>query len=306
MNAQRLLVLTAGALAVAALLPARTTTLLGLREGVRAGVEMVTIPVQYPLAWLMRSARGNGAAGTNDSDGERRALADAAEWKREALRARDEVETVRAQMGALQRAAQLNPVFIAKETTPLPIVGFSERLLLVRGGMSLGVLPGAVAVAERVHLIGRVVAVDQLLCRVRPINEREGRDGPEIKGVIFGDERFIAPESATVMQDTTRGGRALVSLKPTERGTLAGFVFNESGSPGGPLRPEVGMVVRLDDPSWSAADQMLIVGRITQVDEAANGRLVVVVTPAIDPQRVSDVTLRFTGDAPAGTGGGRP
>lgn len=292
MNWNRVLLISAVGLGLMAVLPSRFTGFWGIREGLRSGADLLISPARAPLAWMLRSARGTSSSST-DPEAVKRALDEAAEWKREYLRQRSENDALRRQIEQIARVAQLNPAFAAKEVGPLPVDGLVDRLLLVRGGSTLGITPNAVAVADRVHLIGRVVSADRLICRVRPISEYFGRDNPEIKGVILGDERFASPDSTAVVADFTKSGRATVRLRATERSTLQGIVYFE-GPLESALRPEVGMAVRLNDESWGADHQMLIIGRIVKVEDAPNGRPVIVVVPAIDPQRLSELSVRFS------------
>ncbi len=303
MNWNRVLLVSALAAGVVSVLPSRFTAAFGLREGLRAGMEIVALPVQAPITWLIRSARGTSGGSGLDASGMAQAQLEVQEWKKNYLAALQENQSLREQINALTLARQLNVSFIAKETSPLPVLGLSDQLLLVRAAPSLNIPTNAVAVADRVHLVGRVTSSDARVTRVQPISDR---GAPEIKGAILDSERFESPESTSVVSTTLTNARVRVSLKPTGRGTLSGLVFIERSSDpsgAGAVRVQPGMVVRLLDESWAPQDQMLILGRVIRAEEAPNGRTVVEVQPAIDPFRVSSLTIRFSGDATGGPAG---
>ncbi|MBX9735513.1 MAG: hypothetical protein K2X32_01185 [Phycisphaerales bacterium] len=303
MNWNRVLLVSAVAAGLVSVLPSRFTTAFGLRDGLRAGMVIVALPVQAPFTWIIRSARGSSGQSGADATGAALAQLEAQEWKKNYLTAMQENQSLRDQINALGRTQQLNVSFITRETSPLPVLGLTDQLLLVRAAASLNIPTNAVAVADRVHLVGRVASIDGggRIARVQPIS---GLAAAEIKGVILDSERFESPESTSVTSTTLTSARVRVSLKPTGRGTLSGLVFIERGSEPGAMRVQTGMVVRLLDESWAAADQMLILGRVIRAEEAPNGRTVVEIQPAIDPYRVSSLTIRFSSDAASGGSGG--
>jgi|GEM_PF-4195351 len=307
MNWNRVLLVSALAAGFVSVAPSKFTPAFGLRDGLRAGMEIVALPVQAPITWLIRSARGSSGGAGVDVEGAAQAQLEVQEWKKNYLAALQENQSLREQINALTLARQLNVSFITKETSALPVLGLSDQLLLVRGVASLNIPTNAVAVADRVHLVGRVTSSDARVTRVQPISDR---GASEIKGAILESERFESPESTSVISTTLTTARVRVSLKPTGRGTLSGLVFIERSSEPGAMRVQPGMVVRLLDESWAPQDQMLILGRVIRAEEAPNGRTVVEVQPAIDPSRLSSLTIRFSGasggaDAPSVPGAGR-
>ncbi len=311
MNWNRVLLLVSVGLGVAAIAPNRLGVSSVLRP-LRLAVEFAVQPTEAAMNWGFRAVLpAQRAKGTLSEEAAEMLKQQLEEARREKLSMAARVESLQTQIEQLTRVLQLNPGFAVRETTPLPVDGIqsdaSGTLLKVRGGTNINVPVGATAVAERVHLIGKVVSTDTLNCRVRPIVDS---GAGELTGVIFANERFQSDGTTKLVQTIGDQSRLIVKLKPAEGGlTLNGISSIERGvDPATVLVPEEGMVVRLMSDDWPRSEQMLIIGRVTRVIDAPNGRKVVVVTPAIDPRRVSEVTVRFVDSSPAagsGTSGGR-
>ncbi|MBL0869893.1 MAG: hypothetical protein IBJ18_04875 [Phycisphaerales bacterium] len=311
MNWNRVLLLVSVGLGFAAIAPAR----LGVGSVIRP-LHLATVfavqPSETAMNWGFRAVLpAQRPKGTLSEEAAEMLKQQLEEARREKLAMAARVESLQTQIEQLTRVLQLNPGFAVRETTPLPVDGIqsdaSGTLLKVRGGSNISIPVGAIAVAERVHLIGKVVSTDALNSRVRPIVD--GGAG-ELTGVIFANERFQSDGTTKVLQTVGDQSRLIVKLKPAEGGlTLNGISSIERGvDPSTVLAPEEGMVVRLMSDDWPRSEQMLIIGRVSRVIDTPNGRKVVVVTPAIDPRRVSEVTVRFVDSSPAGgaSGGNGP
>lgn len=158
----------------------------------------------------------------------------------------------------------------------------SGMLLRVRAGTREGVGPGSVAIARGQHLLGRVVSLDEAMCEVLPITDRNAEI---IEVITEGD----AP-----------AGGLRFDLTPTGDGTLRGpGRFETEGLNQIQRVVKVGQLVRLDDAMW-AGHMGLTVGEIVAVEasEQSPQRQVITVKPLIDTRRVSSVVLRVPGGAP--------
>lgn len=161
----------------------------------------------------------------------------------------------------------------------------SSGLLTVRAGTKQGVVErNTVAVVRAVDLVGRIEHVSTRLSRLRLINDRAS-------GRIEG--RVIVDESGTTLK---------CSLEPFRDGTLQGWVTVPAslGSENDPPQARKGMLVRLDDASWPASAQQLVIGVVQSVAPAPDVaiRQVVIVKPRVELQRVAEVILRITDEAP--------
>ena len=161
----------------------------------------------------------------------------------------------------------------------------SSGLLTVRAGTKQGVVErNTVAVVRAVDLVGRIAHVSTRLSRLRLINDHAS-------GRIEG--RVIVDESGTTLK---------CSLEPLRDGTLQGVVAVSAslGSEGDPPQARKGMLVRLDDASWPASAQQLIIGVIQSVTPAPDvaTRQVIIVKPRVELPRVAEVILRITDEAP--------
>jgi cell shape-determining protein MreC len=170
----------------------------------------------------------------------------------------------------------------------VPVVGVSSdassSLLTVRAGSREGVTPNTVATVDAVQLVGQVDGVSPRTATVRPITD------PAVQRI-----------NGRVMVTRIGPDGLACSLEPTGDGRLRGDLEYLAPTPERPSVPEVavGMTVRLDDPSWPASAQMLVLGTIERIEpsSAAPDRQVITVRPTADLRRVSEVILRIPIDA---------
>ncbi|MEM7756316.1 MAG: rod shape-determining protein MreC [Planctomycetota bacterium] len=200
-----------------------------------------------------------------------------------------QTERYRTLAETLQRGRSLGtdvPVALAT----VPVVGVSSdassSLLTVRAGTRDGVTRNTVATVDAVQLVGKVDDARTRTSTVRPITD------PSVAQV----------QGLVMLTDLGSEGLACV-LRPTGDGRLRGDLEYLSPTPDRPTAPEVtvGMTVRLDDPSWPAGAQMLVLGTVERVEPSDDSplRRVVIVKPTVDLRRVSEVVLRIpvdTGD----------
>lgn len=268
----------AGALLATALLPAG---LVGWVAWLSPLVEVPVSPISQALRAITSSRRPADEPGIaalkEESEGYRRL------W----LAERGENERLRRLIEELQRGVSLNPSLPVRQLTA-PVTRASSDLtsgvLSIRAGKASGVDTTTVATVPTLQLVGRVADVQGPICRVLPITAKStGKIGVRV---------MLADNSPDGLQST---------LAPVGDGTLRGDV--EFSRADGTLLPppEVGMVVRLDDPAWPDSARMLIVGTVVAVERSTQNSLrsVVVVRPTADVERVSEVTLRIldTGEA---------
>jgi len=167
---------------------------------------------------------------------------------------------------------------LASRTAYDPGAGLTE---LRPGGLKGVRISSVVVDGATMQLVGLVTSVGPTTCSARPITDRRVGSKP-IESIILPDE----PVTAQSLADAVR-----CTLEPTGGGTLAGDVpvdpYNE-------LRIGEDMIVRLDDPYWPDAAQMLVLGRITRIERTDNPRFVrITVTPLREPTRLRDVVIRI-------------
>lgn len=190
-------------------------------------------------------------------------------------RLRDENAALRGVERTVQTSMQLIPARIISETSSP-----SGRLLRANAGVRDGVQPGSVAATRGSHLLGRIVDLDQAMCHILPITDRNA-------GTF---------EVITTTESNELGIR--FDLTPTGEGTLRGpGRYETEGLDQTPRRVEVGQLVSLSDETWSA-HAGLIVGEIIAVEPAEQSplRQVITVRPSIDTRRVGSVVIRVPGD----------
>ena len=164
-------------------------------------------------------------------------------------------------------------------------------LIELRPGALKGVRISSVVVdGATMQLVGLVTTVGPTTCAARPITDRRSGSKP-IECIILPDEPVTTRSLAEAVRCT---------LEPTGGGALSGDVpvdpYNE-------LRIGEDMIVRLDDPYWPDAAQMLVLGRITRIERTDNPRFVrVTVTPLREPTRLRDVVIRIPEEQPEQTG----
>lgn len=302
LSSANLLALAAALCAVTAVAPARVT---GWVDSLAYPVQIVTAPVR----WLVgQVARTGGSGGSGAGDGSQLAR-DVALLTARNHRLAAENDELRAQVRALQRGAELNIQGEAMRIVAPVIAADSSAgggLIMLRTGRVRGadgsdtVVPvGSVAVFDAVNLVGRVVRAAGPVADVQPIGEAGTR---ELRATIFPLEG-----DASVDPSTSQLG---VRLTPAGQGRLRGGVV-ALVLPEGEFEPSVrvGMAVRLSDPAWPRAAQMLVVGTVESVERAENGRPVVTVKPSFDARSLRQLTILLTpdwGGSGGAVGGGGP
>ena len=157
----------------------------------------------------------------------------------------------------------------------------SGRLLRARAGRRDGVRLGSVASVRGEHLLGRVVSVDNAMCEIMPITDR---NADTIEVIVYGDDA---------------GDTGLrFDLSPTGDGALRGpGRYVTDGPEQRPREARVGQRVYLSDEAWSV-HAGLVVGEIVSVETSPSSplRQVITVRPVIDPRRVASVVIRVPED----------
>jgi len=185
------------------------------------------------------------------------------------------IEDLERRVESLQRGVSVQPDI---DITPIvaSVIGSSsdprDGVLMVRAGTSQGVQARvSVAVATGEHLVGRVVDARARHSYVLPITRAP-------------HEEWM--QGAVITRDKPLGW--LCQIRAARDGTLAGDLEADA------VGVDIGQTVRLRDPSWPQAAQMLILGTIERIYPKENAplRRTVVVRPAIDIERVSEVVLR--------------
>lgn len=270
LSSRRLVPAAVCLLLVTSLLPSRHAGAVGaLGEVVRVALAPVSHPLRTLGGWLRPASP--------DAPPEAIALLEEELDRTRTLYLRVERENaqLRARIAELERGVAHGggPVSQVRADVLGAASDLSSRLLTIRAGRDRGVAAGAVAVVDAVQLVGRVVEVGPKTAELRPIS---ARDAGALRGVVMTGEA---------------SGPACL-LRPTGEGTLRGDVQDAADVGGAELA--VGQVVRLDDPTWPAHAQMLIVGRVVSVESPVDAplRRVVVVRPTVDLPRVTEVTLR--------------
>lgn len=263
-------------------------------------------PLQQPARSLVVWFRGPGLAVRADESPEMQVLREQRDqYALEIKQLRQQVEDFRVLTRDLSRGFDLNPSLAVKQMT-VPVIGFgadtSGGLLTVRAGRRDGVSVSNVVAIRGVHLLGRVVRVDERSCSVLPITRMS--KGEAVGGVVM-------------LSDETLGPRVLLKTVDGTSGVLRGLV-EYLADPSGvapPVTITPGMIVRLQDADtrWPQSAQMLIIGQIEKTEPSPDMplRTVVTVRPVHEIERASEVMIRIPdGDgSPGGPGtttGGKP
>ncbi len=261
-------VLAALVLLVFALAPASVTSWVGVFRG---PLQTVVAPVSGPMtalgAWLRPAVRR--------AEAER---ATAGELERQRDRYRLQLERANQRIAELERRlesvegwrATVGPGVAARWAK---VVGreLEAGTISVRGGRGAGVPLGAVAVdAASRQLIGRVVANGPNVSTVRLLTAEV--EGPErwLRCVLFPADEMV----------TEAGAQAALPRVDLELSGGVRFRSDEAG-----LVPgiELGAEAKIDDSSWPAEAQMLVVGTVAEVEETGEpGFVRVVVEPTVD------------------------
>lgn len=278
--------LTVFALCVLALIPFQHIRWLNPLSGLAM---RVIAPISHPISEVSRWVVPGRVEDLADAP--EQVLAEELERTRQAyLREKVENDRLRAVIEDLQRGFSLGA---SSDIRPLTasVVGnpsdLSSGTLLVRAGSGAGVNSHTVATYQGTQLVGRVVRVLGAVSEVRPITAR--RAGRLDAAVM------LTPDGSQMLA---------CSLTPTDDEMLAGPVTEpDTPNPAHPI--EVGQDVRLraTDGSWPDSAQMLLIGRIVEIQPAPGQSLRrwIVVKPLADLRAISQVVLRIPlDDAPEG------
>ncbi|MCC6661285.1 MAG: hypothetical protein IT437_10410 [Phycisphaerales bacterium] len=161
-------------------------------------------------------------------------------------------------------------------------------ILIVKAGKRHGVEPRTVAVAGGAQVVGRIEDVSATTCELVLLTNRASGS---IAGVI----------PAKNGEDE---GIRMPYLYPTSGGTLQGLVMYNESKRGVPQpQAALGDTVRLDDQTWPASAQQLVLGTVVSIDHPPESptRQLVTVRPTLRLDRVTEVTLRLAERREGGT-----
>ncbi|GAB4515924.1 MAG: hypothetical protein Tsb0013_20520 [Phycisphaerales bacterium] len=203
-----------------------------------------------------------------------------------------ELELLVEQLGRLRVATGV-------ETKTVPATRIASMVgagsIEVRPGAGAGVAVNAVAIAPGgLQIVGLVTEASPATSTVHLLTDR--RFEPSlVVGVVSGADTMI--ESTAQLARLPR-----VQLSPTGRGTLVADAVDIAVAE----RLSVGDTVRVLDETWPRAAQLLVVGRVTRIDDTDEPLFKrVVVEPEVEPSRVRSVLLRMPAQrAVAGEGAG--
>jgi hypothetical protein len=254
-------------LALLALVPARYGRWTdGLGDAATLVIAPVTQPIRQTTGWLL------GAPGAHDPTAVQLLQQERDSFRMLWLPERERGRYLEQVITDFQRGSIANELPVRQLSRR--VIGASsdgsQDLLKVRAGSREGVEVNVVATTAGVQLAGRVVSVDPLYSSVQLITSKAAG---KTMGIVMGpqDER-----------------RAKVLLAPIGDLRLQGYVEH------GADEVQVGQVVRLDDEKWPRSAQMLVVGRVTEVEKGIDGRLRVIVTPTVELGGLGEVVLRLT------------
>lgn len=285
----RALVAAVAVLAVFTFLPARYGYWLGR-------VQSVPALALGPSQWLFRSAAGLFVRPRRDADeSQLHALEmDRDQWKSQYYAERERRRAVEQRLAQFETGAlEPEPGVRTRRARVIGVAGApGTQMLRLRAGASDGVTRGVVAVIDRVQVAGRVESVRAGECTLVLITQK----GQSIQGALITDDRPDAPADAVT----------LCQLKPFGDGTLRGLVEYKPAAGTAPAPgAKVGQTVYLSDPSWAPGSSMLVVGRVTEVQNPLEDPLrpVIVVEPTVKLDMLAEVTLRIPDTQAAGGGG---
>lgn len=275
-TANRVLALSIAAVVVTTFLPAR---LLGWTRIPGRITQRLTSPpsdlVKVMGDWLVKAEPAEHPEPLIGQIDQLRALVHRLELDNARLRIQvEELSGVRSTQNEPMRL--LTTSVIAGTTDP------TGRLLRLRAGRRDGIEAGSVASLRGQHLLGRIVNIDDAMCEVLPITDRNA-------------------ETITVQVYEQDGSKTelFFDLTPVGDGTLKGpGRYVTEGLEQTPRTAKIGQIVRLSDENWIGHGG-LIVGEITAVEPSPQSPLrpVITVKPVVDTRRVSSVVVRVPGSA---------
>lgn len=222
----------------------------------------------------------------------------AEEWQTLYRREQRENRLLRARIEELSRGVAVNSLPVRQ--VPAPVISgssdLSSGMLTIRAGRNANVEVNTVVVVGGTQLLGRVERVAALTCQARPITDR---------GAMALRGRVEIEKTAS---PTARSLACLLHASG-EDGLLVGDVQDPAELAGHDSELiddwlEVGQTVRLDDDSWPANAQMLVIGEIVQIEPAPQSplRRIITVRPRVGLSRVSEVVLRVVQEGAPGGG----
>ena len=200
-----------------------------------------------------------------------------------------------------RRVEQLGRLRVATgiDTIAVPATRVASMLgsgsIEVRPGVGSGVEVNGVAIAPGgLQIVGLVTETSPATATVQLLTDR--RFEPSlVVGVVSG-------AGVTIASTEELARLPLVQVTPTGRGTLVAEEVELAVAD----RIAVGDVMRVLDETWPRSAQLLVVGRVTRIDETDEPLFKrVVVTPEVDPTRVRSLLLRMP-DKSASEIGGAP
>jgi len=328
LSPRRVLTLAVGGLLILSVLPAWMLAPIG---GLSRVAGFALEPEQAAINWLLRGLR-TASGGERESEELRKAHEEAELFKGKYYTELTDNARLRERISQIEGTLALTPGLNIEAKTA-SVIGLSDgnsRLVSIKAGRDVGVTAvTSVATVRGTQLLGRVVDVDALSCRVLLIDDQS---------TPAFDALLMAPISATGEQaasgtapsapfDALEEGIAC-NLKPIGNGLLAGNVKiirpservagggGTGGGTGGSGRapkaaapqPKEQMVVRLRDDRWPALAQMLVVGVVERIEYRDLGHVYVIVRPAYgDLRALGEVVLRLpaaTTNSRTGASGG--
>lgn len=267
-------------LLVLALAPHRATS---WASWLRGPLETVLAPGARPLALLSQVLRPGRTVDLS--------RADASEL--ELQRQREELETELARANA--RIAELERLVSDLQLgAAAPGLGTTRPVVASRVGQALGsgtidvraalrdgITVGTVATARGTQqLVGLVTSTGPMVSTVRLITDR--RLEPGLMQAVIGAEGALDAE--------TQANLPRCQLRPDGAGLL---IDEQVPLPqGSEAFIHIGALVRLDDPTWPGAAQLLTLGRIERIEDGASPQFrKLSVRPIVDIARVTGVIL---------------
>lgn len=198
-----------------------------------------------------------------------------------------EARRLRRTLAQLQRVPMESPVpvrLLSASIVARPPAGQFAPVQLNRGS-SHGVRPGAIALYEGVHLVGRVSDVTPIGSTMVPLVN---------KAIGLIQAQVMPPDVRDIDKGEADGGDEhewLVQLEVTGDGTFTAAV-DES------LPIQEGDEAIVDDPMWPDAARGMIIGRVTSIEdiEELPLRKRVVITPRFNVYGLANVTLKIEVD----------
>jgi cell shape-determining protein MreC len=269
-------------LVVLSFVPARWTSFL---TALHPPLLTLVAPISAPMRSVVARLKGPERSAEMDNPRIAALSEQNAELLRDLAQSRQLVSELQRQIRELNLGRELNPTVQVRQMVA-SVIGFGaglDGLLMIKAGRRDGVEESSVISLGGVQLVGRVRRIEARTAAVQIITQRGGSgvsSAQPMTGVVMLDERAFGP---------------LCLLEPDGKGLLVGpLQEDQEDSSRPPTEITAGMVVRLSDPSWPAAGQMLMLGRVERVERSAKQALrrVVVVRPVIAMDRVSEVVVR--------------